>query len=74
MKKRIHLFWASLGLVFVGAGLSIAIDAGLSKALGSGGLLGNWVVEGTIALIIFNSGLSFFGRAIIEQVKAGKRI
>lgn len=65
-KKR-WLTFAPLGLVLIGAGLSMAIDAGFSRM--NGALTINWVLYGTGALIVFNAGLSFFGQAIIEKIK-----
>ena len=43
---------ASLGLILTGSGLSLAIDAGITKSQG-----GDWFFYGTLALIIFNAGL-----------------
>ena len=43
---------ASLGLILTGSGLSLAIDAGITKSQG-----GDWFFYGTGALIIFNAGL-----------------
>ncbi len=43
---------ASLGLILTGSGLSLAIDAGITKFQG-----GDWFFYGTGALIIFNAGL-----------------
>ena len=65
-KKR-WLIFAPLGLVLIGAGLSMAIDAGFYRMKGATTI--NWVLYGTGALIVFNTGLSFFGRAIIEKIK-----
>jgi len=65
--KRKWLFLAPIGLVLVGSGLSMAIDAGSVKANG-----GNWFWYGTTALIVFNGGLCIFGTAIIEKVKSLK--
>jgi len=50
-KKR-WLIQAVSGLLLTGSGLSMAIEAGLSKMQG-----GNWFWYGTIALIVFQSGL-----------------
>lgn len=58
---------APLGLVLMGAGLSMAIDAGSVKATG-----GSWFWYGTISLIVFNSGICIFGSSIIEKVKSLK--
>lgn len=65
--KKKWLFLATIGLVLVGAGLSMTIDAGSVKANG-----GNWFWYGTASLIVFNSGLCVFGTAIIEKVKSLK--
>ena len=43
---------ATLGLLLTGAGLSMAIDAGLTKNQG-----GDWFLYGTSALIVFQAGL-----------------
>ncbi len=64
IKIKNWLWQAPLGLVLVGAGLSMAIDAGSCKANGQ-----PWFWYGCFALIIFNAGLCVFGRALIKQVK-----
>ncbi len=51
MKKR-WLIQSTTGLILTGAGLSMAIEAGLQKFSG-----GSWILPGTLALVIFNSGL-----------------
>jgi hypothetical protein len=43
---------ASSGLILTGSGLSLAIDAGITKFQG-----GDWFFYGTGALIIFQAGL-----------------
>jgi hypothetical protein len=65
MKK--YLIYASAGLVLIGAGLSMAIDAGFARASGD-----DWVIYGTAALIVFNSGICIFGRAVVEQIREMK--
>lgn len=60
-RKTKWLLFSISGLLLTGLGLSLAIDAGMDK---SNDL--PWVMKGTIALIIFNSGLSLFGRAVAE--------
>lgn len=65
-KKR-WLIFAPLGLVLIGTGLSMVVDAGMYRMKGAATL--NWVVYGTAALVVFNAGLSFFGQAIIEKIK-----
>lgn len=69
--KRRWLIFAPVGLVLVGAGLSMAIDAGFYRMSGAATL--NWIAYGTAALIVFNSGLSFFGQAIIEKIKHDRK-
>jgi hypothetical protein len=55
MKLKSKLRWllqAIVGLICTGAGLSMAIDAGLNKIY-----QGTWFWYGTFALIIFQAGL-----------------
>lgn len=52
INKKRWLTQSLAGLLFTGSGLSMSIDAGLSKMQG-----GNWFWHGTFALIIFQSGL-----------------
>jgi hypothetical protein len=55
MKKNTRLKWLALavgGLLLTGSGLSLAIDAGISKMQG-----GEWFGYGTFALIVFQAGL-----------------
>lgn len=58
------LTYSATGLALTGMGLSLAIDAGFKKYAGE-----NWFFYGTLALIIFNSGLSLVGQAVIEYVR-----
>ena len=66
MKQKIKtwLWQAPLGLVLVGAGLSMAIDAGTCKAYGQ-----PWFWYGSFAIVVFNAGLCVFGGAVIKRVK-----
>jgi hypothetical protein len=66
MKK--HLFLAPFGLCLIGAGVSMAVDAGFVKSAG-----GSWFLYGTLALIVLNSGVCVFGRAVVEQLRAERR-
>lgn len=53
MKNKTRwLLQAAIGLLLTGSGLSLAIDAGLTKAAG-----GEWFYYGTGALIVFQAGL-----------------
>jgi hypothetical protein len=48
-----------LGLLVIGAGLSLVGDAIISKARGKG-----WFIKGTLGLIMFNAGIAIFGEAV----------
>lgn len=56
MKKyKSQIRWvlqAAFGLILTGSGLSLAIDAGMTKLAG-----GEWFWYGTGALIVFQAGL-----------------
>ena len=53
-------FWyAIIGLVFNGLGLSVVGEAVISKSNGD-----PWFLFGTFGLILVNSGLCFFGTAV----------
>ena len=51
---------APTGLLLVGAGVSVAIHAGARMQRDEP----DWVVEGTLGLILLNAGLSVFGEAV----------
>jgi hypothetical protein len=53
---------APLGLVLVGAGLSIAVDAAARRAAGASPR--RWVGQGTAGLVVLNSGMSVFGDSV----------
>ena len=57
---------APVGLVLVGAGLSIAMDASTRRALGTGT---GWVTRGTVGLLLIGSGLSVFGDAVRRRAQ-----
>ncbi len=63
-KKR-WLIQAVAGLLLSGLGLSMAIDAGLSKMQG-----GNWFWYGTIALIVFQTGLCL----VVDSVRFKNKV
>lgn len=68
--KRKWLIFSILGLILIGAGLSLAIDAGFYRMQNPEGL--NWIYYGTFALIVFNSGICCFGQGVIYRVKLDK--
>lgn len=59
--------FAPLGLLLIGAGLSLLIDAGIYKSSGAPPL--NWIAYGTGGLIVFNAGISVFGESILERAR-----
>ena len=63
-KKRWRI-QAVTGLLLSGSGLSMAIDAGLSKMQG-----GSWFWYGTMALIVFQSGLCL----VIDSVRFKNKV
>lgn len=62
---------APVGLVLVGAGLSVSVDAALRRAAGAS--RGRWVGQGTLGLVVLNSGLSVFGDAVRRRAEAAAR-
>jgi hypothetical protein len=64
---RAWLLRAPLGLVLVGLGLCLVVEAGFYKH--SGVATWNWILAGTGALVVFNSGLCIFGDAILQRVR-----
>jgi hypothetical protein len=60
-QKTKWLLFSITGLLLTGLGMSVAIDAGVNKYSHH-----PWVAEGTLALVIFNAGLSLFGRGVAE--------
>ncbi len=70
LSKQYYRRWllrAPLGLVLVGFGLSLVIEAGFYKHSGAATL--EWVGYGTLALVVFNSGLCIFGDAILQRLR-----
>ncbi len=65
------LIYAISGLLLLGAGLSMCIDAAFYRMVNSGGW--EWIAYGTFALMVFNSGVCLFGQAIIFKVRLGNK-
>jgi hypothetical protein len=61
---------APAGLVLVGAGLSVSIDAAVRRAAGAAPR--RWVGQGTLGLVVLNSGLSVFGDAVRRRAAAAR--
>ena len=56
---------APLGLVIIGAGACLILDAAFTKYNGASAL--EWISYGTIALVVFNAGISIFGGAVVHR-------
>ena len=58
------LWWRHGGLdcFLIGAGLSVTLDASAQRMVGEAWWL--WGLEGTLGLVIFMSGLGFFGSSV----------
>jgi len=70
MSKKLKLRWliqAVGGLLCTGAGLSMAIDAGLNKLQ-----QGSWFWYGTFALVVFQAGLCLLIDSLRFRLKAGE--
>jgi|LakMenE18May11ns_1017448.scaffolds.fasta_scaffold8165290_1 hypothetical protein len=70
MSSYKKLFLPGFSLALIGMGLSISIEAGFWKWKGNP--TWEWVMMGTIGLVIFNTGLSLFGEAVIRASKENK--
>lgn len=69
--RRHHRAWltrSGLGLALVGAGYSIAWEAGYAKHAAGVSTWG-WVARGTLGLVVLNAGLSIFGDGILARVR-----
>ena len=63
--ERRRVKYGGVGLALVGAGLSVAMDAGTRRAGGAGA--GTWVALGTAGLSLVGAGLSVFGEAVAAR-------
>ena len=64
--KAKWLIFAPLGLATVGAGASMVHWAGSLKDQQVP--TQQWLAAGTAALVVLNTGLSMFGRGVVEKV------
>ncbi|GAB3850506.1 hypothetical protein GCM10028822_15970 [Hymenobacter terrigena] len=64
--KSKWLIFAPLGLATIGAGASMVHWAGSLKDQRQP--TSRWLVAGTAALVVLNSGLSLFGRGVVEKM------
>ena len=70
MKQQYYRRWliqAPTGLVLIGFGACLIAEAAMDKY--EGAPLWQWVAYGTVALVVFNSGLSLFGDAILQRCR-----
>jgi hypothetical protein len=58
------LIQAPLGLATIGFGACLIAEAAMVKYSG-----GSWFWYGTLALVVFNSGLCIFGNSILHRVR-----
>lgn len=69
-KQRYYRRWlyrAPIGLATVGFGACLIAEAAMQKYAGADGWI--WVSYGTVALVVFNTGLSFFGDAVLNRTR-----
>ncbi|MEQ8705882.1 MAG: hypothetical protein RIC19_18280 [Phaeodactylibacter sp.] len=69
-KQQYYRRWllrAPAGLVLIGFGACLIAEAAMDKY--EGVPTWEWVAYGTIALVVFNSGLSIFGDSILQRVR-----
>ncbi|MEM6523670.1 MAG: hypothetical protein AAGF85_12390 [Bacteroidota bacterium] len=66
LKKKWLIFSIS-GLVLTGFGLSLFGEASYLK--NTDAPVVHWVSLGTLALVVFNSGLSLFGKGVVYKTK-----
>lgn len=57
------LLFSPLGLALIGFGLTLVTDAARAKSAGE-----PWFWYGTLALVVFNAGVVFFGEGVKNAV------
>ncbi len=62
------LLQSTFGLLLIGTGLSMAIDAGFEKYANH-----PWVLYGTMALVVFNSGICILIDAGLKNSSSKKK-
>lgn len=69
-KEKYYRRWllrAPAGLVLIGFGACLIAEAAMDKY--DGVPTWHWVAYGTVALVVFNSGLSIFGDSILQRAR-----
>ncbi len=69
--KKKWIFYSVGGLILIGAGLCLAIDAAFYRFGHPENLF--WIAYGTLALVVFNSGICLIGQGIIYKVRLGDK-
>ena len=62
--KTLWLIYSILGLVLIGAGVSIVGEAVIRKAVAE-----PWFWMGTAGLVVLNAGVSVFGQAVVYRIR-----
>lgn len=62
--KTLWLVYSILGLVLIGAGVSMVGEAVIRKAASE-----PWFWMGTAGLVVLNSGVSVFGQAVVYRIR-----
>ncbi len=63
--KKQWLIYSGAGLAMTGFGACLIAEAAMLKYAGADNW--KWVLFGTIALLIFNAGLSVFGAGVVRR-------
>jgi hypothetical protein len=64
MNPRVKwLVFSPVGLTLMGFGLTLVTDAARAKSAGE-----EWFWYGTLALVVFNAGVAFFGEGVKNAV------
>ncbi|WP_162417453.1 hypothetical protein [Cyclobacterium roseum] len=69
-REKVRKYWlmhAVGGLLLTGLGLSLFGEALIRKW--ENAAFWDWVIWGTLALLVFNAGISLVGQAVIYRVK-----
>ncbi|AHJ98728.1 hypothetical protein [Hymenobacter swuensis] len=65
--KEKWLTFAPAGLMTIGLGSCLVQWAADKKR--NGHPTSEWVAAGTVALVVFNAGISLFGRGVVEKMR-----
>jgi len=65
------LFYSIIGLILIGAGLSVFGEALILKMNAES--WEDWFWTGTLSLVIFNSGICLFGQGVIHRMSLNRQ-